>query len=73
MKRGTLLISMLALLAATLPARSEDPADYPSRKIRMLLPFSAGGGGDVLGNAGIVAGNQEIHPQLLRALKAVKA
>ena len=49
MKRGTLLISMLALLAATLPARSEDPADYPSRKIRMLLPFSAGGGGDVLG------------------------
>ncbi|MBL9012075.1 MAG: inositol monophosphatase [Alphaproteobacteria bacterium] len=32
-----------------------------------------GGGGDVLGHAGIVAGNQEIHPQLLRALKAVKA
>ena len=31
------------------------------------------GGGDVLGGAGIVAGNQDIHPRLLRELKAVKA
>ncbi len=49
MKRGTVILSLLALLAATLPARSQDSADYPSRKIRMLLPYSAGGGGDVLG------------------------
>lgn len=31
------------------------------------------GGGDVLGTKGIVAGNQELHPALLKALKAVKA
>ena len=31
------------------------------------------GGGDVLGDKGIVAGNQDMQPQLLRALKAVKA
>lgn len=31
------------------------------------------GGGDVLGNKGIVAGNQELHPALLKVLKAVKA
>ena len=31
------------------------------------------GGGDVLGRQGIVAGNQEMHPQLLKALKAVRA
>jgi myo-inositol-1(or 4)-monophosphatase len=31
------------------------------------------GGGDVLGRNGIIAGNQELHPQLLKALKAVKA
>lgn len=30
------------------------------------------GGGDIFGRGGIVAGNQEMHPQLLRALKAVK-
>lgn len=30
------------------------------------------GGGDVLGDAGIVAGNQDMHPQLLKALKAVR-
>jgi myo-inositol-1(or 4)-monophosphatase len=32
-----------------------------------------GGGGDVLGRKGIVAGNQELHPALLKALKTVKA
>ena len=30
-------------------ARAEDATDYPSKKIKMLLPFGAGGGGDVLG------------------------
>ena len=49
MKRETIAIALLALLAATPQAMSEEPSDYPSRKIRMLLPYSAGGGGDVLG------------------------
>ena len=31
------------------------------------------GGGDVLGNKGIVAGNQELHPALVKALNATFA
>ncbi len=31
------------------------------------------GGGDVLGRKGIVAGNQELHPTLVKTLKAVKS
>ena len=42
-------LSLLAALSVALPARAEDAADYPSRKIRMLLPFATGGGGDVIG------------------------
>ena len=49
MKLRTVTLSLLALLVGTLPTRSEDPAAYPSHKIRMLLPFAAGGGGDVIG------------------------
>ena len=45
----TVTLSLLALLSAALPARAEDPAAYPTRKIRMLLPYAAGGGGDVVG------------------------
>lgn len=48
MKFRTIMLSLLLLLV-TIPARAEDAADYPSRKIRMLLPFAAGGGGDVIG------------------------
>lgn len=45
----TITLSFLALLSAALPARAEDPAAYPTRKIKMLLPYAAGGGGDVVG------------------------
>jgi tripartite-type tricarboxylate transporter receptor subunit TctC len=36
------------LSIATLCAHAQ-PSDYPTRTIRMLLPFAAGGGGDTLG------------------------
>ncbi|MGY4330122.1 tripartite-type tricarboxylate transporter receptor subunit TctC [Bradyrhizobium sp. LB7.2] len=49
MKLRTITLSLLALLSAALPARAEDPAAYPTHKIRMLLPYAAGGGGDVIG------------------------
>jgi tripartite-type tricarboxylate transporter receptor subunit TctC len=39
----------LTLAAAALHAQAPAAADYPSRPIKMLLPFSAGGGGDALG------------------------
>jgi tripartite-type tricarboxylate transporter receptor subunit TctC len=45
----TITLSMFALLLATMPTRGEEAAAYPSHKIRMLLPYAAGGGGDVLG------------------------
>ena len=49
MKFRTIMLSLLTLVLVTIPARAEDATDYPSRKIRMLLPFAAGGGGDVIG------------------------
>lgn len=39
----------LTLAAWALHAQTSAPTDYPSRPIKMLLPFSAGGGGDALG------------------------
>jgi tripartite-type tricarboxylate transporter receptor subunit TctC len=45
----TITLSLLALALAMVPAHAENAADYPSRKIRMLLPYAAGGGGDVIG------------------------
>lgn len=41
--------ALLALATATTSARADDGAGYPDRPVRMLLPFSAGGGGDILG------------------------
>jgi tripartite-type tricarboxylate transporter receptor subunit TctC len=49
MKLRAIMLALLALAPATSSARAEDATDYPSRKIKMLLPFAAGGGGDVLG------------------------
>ena len=49
MKLRAIMLSLLALASVACPARAEDTADYPSKKIKMLLPFGAGGGGDVLG------------------------
>jgi len=40
---------LTALLSAALMSGAAQAADYPERPIRMLLPFSAGGGGDTLG------------------------
>src|SRR6266850_304817 len=49
MKLRAIMLSLLALASAACSAQAEDAADYPSKKIKMLLPFGAGGGGDVLG------------------------
>jgi len=43
---GAVLAAACAVAAAQ-PAAT--PADYPSKPVHLLLPFSAGGGGDVLG------------------------
>ncbi|MCA1410865.1 tripartite tricarboxylate transporter substrate binding protein [Bradyrhizobium sp. NBAIM20] len=44
-----IVASSLLILSAATSARAEDVAAYPTRKIRMLLPYAAGGGGDVVG------------------------
>lgn len=49
MKLSTVTLSLFASLIMAAPARAEDPASYPTRKIRMLLPYAAGGDGDVVG------------------------
>jgi tripartite-type tricarboxylate transporter receptor subunit TctC len=49
MKFRTTMLTLLTLGLAIGSAHAEDATDYPSRKIRMLLPFAAGGGGDVIG------------------------
>jgi tripartite-type tricarboxylate transporter receptor subunit TctC len=49
MKLRAMVLSLLALVSVACSAHAEEAADYPSKKIKMLLPFGAGGGGDVLG------------------------
>jgi tripartite-type tricarboxylate transporter receptor subunit TctC len=49
MKLRAIVLSLLALSSMAVSVHAEDAADYPSKKIKMLLPFGAGGGGDVLG------------------------
>jgi tripartite-type tricarboxylate transporter receptor subunit TctC len=49
MKFRTAILPLMALLQVISQAHAEDPAHYPSRSIKMLLPFAAGGGGDVIG------------------------
>ena len=44
-----LLAAALSVVALVASAQSAPPASYPTKPIHLLLPFSAGGGGDVLG------------------------
>jgi tripartite-type tricarboxylate transporter receptor subunit TctC len=46
-KRTGLLIGLLLTLAATAPAAASE--DYPSRTIRLIIPFPPGGSNDVVG------------------------
>ena len=39
---------MLAVLVAGLSAHAESADDYPSRPVRFIVPFTAGGGGDLI-------------------------
>nr|MBF0683796.1 tripartite tricarboxylate transporter substrate binding protein [Pseudomonas sp.] len=49
MKIHTKTVLSAALISALFVAPAVQANDYPSQPIRMLLPFSAGGGGDTLG------------------------
>jgi tripartite-type tricarboxylate transporter receptor subunit TctC len=44
-----LLAAALSVVALVTSAQSTPIADYPTKPIHLLLPFSTGGGGDVLG------------------------
>ncbi|QET01216.1 MULTISPECIES: Bug family tripartite tricarboxylate transporter substrate binding protein [Cupriavidus] len=47
--KTTLAAALLLAISTASIAAPDNAADYPDRPIRMLLPFSAGGGGDILG------------------------
>ena len=49
-KFSCLLLGGLALLAAAIavPASAQDTANFPNKPIRVIVPFAAGGGNDIL-------------------------
>lgn len=49
MQRRTLIAAALSAMAATLPAMSFAQADYPSKPIKLIVPFPAGGTSDAMG------------------------
>ena len=57
--KALLLLATLGLLVAQ-PARAQSPAAYPTKPIRMIVPFSPGGGSDFFGR--IIA--QELSARL---------
>src|SRR4051812_38954524 len=48
-KRSFLLAAAFGALAATLPFAASAQADYPSKPIKLIVAFPAGGTSDVLG------------------------
>ena len=42
------LIAALGMLAFTLPADAQEPSNYPTRSIELVVPFAAGGTTDVI-------------------------
>ena len=46
-KRDALLGAALAMLAAATGARAEDASAFPTKPIRVIVPFAAGGGNDI--------------------------
>ncbi len=48
MKRGLQRVSVAVLLAWSITALAQDPAAWPSKTIRIVVPFPAGGTADIL-------------------------
>lgn len=65
MKQGAAIYRMTlalgtCLLGAAIQLRAADPAGYPNRPLRLVLPFAAGGGGDTVARV--------VTPKLYEAL-----
>ena len=49
---GALLGAALAVMSATTAPAQDAAANYPSKPIRVIVPFAAGGGNDIFARAG---------------------
>ncbi len=52
LRARTALICSLGIIAALVGAPSGKAADYPTRPIKLVVPYAAGGPTDVLGRLG---------------------